>query len=305
MRSIPTRNRSAVARRIAAGLPLWAACRGSAIAAEDVSTLMGEPDFRELISAWTDIFELDDEARKRRLLTLASMILEDRLERGCNRTAWFVSRQYNRKHGPREALAKGFAQLIDMEKARAERFGRSDQIRPAPPPPTPVHAAMAEAEAARKLRAKPDPVDAAAWRQAGTLRRQMLGEQVLFAAAAPKPVEEILAAQPAPAAAAPAAQPQAQPKLNRAQRRRQEKLRKAKPAKPAPPPAPPATAETAADGSDAAFRERAIKTFAATFAAAPPHLRDALDRLTPQQRLALIEQCWPEDEAFDESPQGP
>jgi hypothetical protein len=123
----------------------------------------------------------------------------------------------------------------------------------------------------------------------------MLGEQVLFAAAAPKPVEAILAAQ-----AAPAAQPQ--PKLNRAQRRRQEKLRKARPASQ---PAPPATAETAADGSDAAFRERAIRTFAATFAAAPPHLRDALDRLTPQQRLALIEQCWPEDEDSEESPQGP
>jgi hypothetical protein len=122
----------------------------------------------------------------------------------------------------------------------------------------------------------------------------MLGEQVLFAAAAPKPVEAILAAQPAPA-------PQPQPKLNRAQRRRQEKLRKARPAKPAPQP----TVAPTADDADAAFRERAIKTFAATFAAAPPHLRAALDRLTPQQRLALIEQCWPEDEDFDELPQGP
>jgi hypothetical protein len=303
MRSIPPRHRAALARRIAAGLPLWAAARGSAIPADDVSGLMGEPEFRELIEAWADIFELDDEARKRRLLTLASMILEDRLAKGCDRTAWFVSRQYHRKHGPREALAKGFAQLLEMEKARGERFGKPAEPVPAPaPPPTPVHAAMAAAEVARKLRGKPDPVDAAAWRLAGTLRRQMLGEQVLFAAAAPKPVEAILAAAGNPAQAAPAAQPQAQPKLNRAQRRRQEKLKKARPAKPAPPPV--ATAPEAGD-SDAAFRERAIKTFAATFAAAPPHLRAALDRLTPQQRLALIDQCWPKDEAFDESPQGP
>ena len=103
------------------------------------------------------------------------------------------------------------------------------------------------------------------------------------------------AARPAPAEA-----PAAPPRLNRAQRRRQEKLRKARPAPP-----PVAVAETAADGSDAAFRERAIKTFAATFAQAPPHLHAALDRLTPQQRLALIERCWPKDEEFDASPQGP
>jgi hypothetical protein len=301
MRSIPPRHRAALARRIAAGLPLWAAARGSAIPAEDVSSLMGEPEFRELIEAWADIFELDDEARKRRLLTLASMILEDRLAKGCDRTAWLVSRQYNRKHGPREALAKGFSQLLDMEKARVARFGKPTEPAPPPaPPPTPAHAAMAAAEVARKLRAQPDPVDAAAWRLAGSLRRQMLGEQVLFAAAAPKPVEAIVAAaNPTPAAAP---QPQAQPKLNRAQRRRQEKLKKARPAKPVP---QPVAADTDADQSDAAFRARAIKTFAATFAAAPPHLHAALDGLTPQQRLALIEQCWPEDEEFDASPQGP
>jgi hypothetical protein len=227
------------------------------------------------------------------------MILEDRLAKGCDRTAWFVRRQYARKHGPREALAKGFAQLLDMEKVRALRFGQpAEPVPPPSPPPTSVHAAVADADAARRLRAKPDPIDAAAWRLAGTLRRQMLGEQVLFAAAAPKPVEEIVAAQAAQVEAAPAPQP----KLNRAQRRRQEKLKKARPAKPQP--APPAAAPEAKD-SDAAFRERAIRTFAATFAAAPPHLRDALDRLTPQQRLALIERCWPEGEEFDESPQGP
>ena len=165
MRAIPPRHRAALARRIAAGLPLWAAARGSAMAAEDVSALMGEPEFRELISAWADIFELDDEARKRRLLTLASMILEDRLERGCDRTAWFVSRQYHRKHGPREALAKGFAQLVEMEKARVERFGKPAEPAPPPsPPPTPAHAALAEAEAARRLPGKPDPLDAAVFR---------------------------------------------------------------------------------------------------------------------------------------------
>jgi len=295
MRSIPPRHRSALARRIAAGLPLWAAARGSAIPAEQVSDLMGEPEFRELIGAWADIFELDDEARKRRLLTLAAMILEDRLEKGCDRTAWFVSRQYSRRHGPREALARGFAQLLDMEKARVERFGRPAESGPAPSSPTSVHAAMAEAEAARKLRGKPDPVDAAAWRQAGSLRRQMLGEQVLFAAAAPKPVEEIVAAR----AEAPAPQPE--PKLNRAQRRKLEKLRRSRPATPA---AKPAAAEPAEE-SAAAFRARALQSFKATFAQAPPHLRAVLERMTPEQKQALVDRCWPEDDEFDQSPQGP
>ena len=293
MRSIPPRHRAAVARRIAAGLPLWAAAKGSAIAAEDVSSLMGEDSFRELIAAWTDIFGLDDEARERRLLTLASMILEDRLARDCERTARFVQRQYARRHGPREALAKGFAQLVEMEKARVERLGRP--AKPVPvPPPAPIHAAVAEAEAARRLRAKPDPVDAACWRQAGTLRRQMLGEQVLFAEAAPKPVEAIAARQAQPA-------PQAEPKLNRAQRRRLEKIRKGKPAK-AVPVAP--TAEPAEE-TDAAFRARAVKTFEATFAAAPPQVRAAIGRMTPERKQAIVEGCWPQDDETEEIPQGP
>ena len=293
MRSIPPRHRAAVARRIAAGLPLWAAAKGSAIAAEDVSSLMGEDSFRELIAAWTDIFGLDDEARERRLLTLASMILEDRLARDCERTARFVQRQYARRHGPREALAKGFAQLVEMEKARVERLGPGGP--PAPvPPPAPIHAAVAEAEAAGKLRAKPDPVDAAMWRQAGTLRRQMLGEQVLFAEAAPKPVEAILERQ-----AQPVPQPE-QPKLNRAQRRRLEKIRKGKPAKAQPRP----VVSEPAEETDAAFRARAAKTFAATFAAAPPQVRAAIGRMTPERKQALVEGCWPEEDG-EEQPQGP
>ena len=298
MRSIPPRHRAALARRIAAGLPLWAAARGSAIPAEDVSSLMGEDSFRQLIAAWTDIFELDDEARKKRLLTLASLILEDRLEKGCDRTARFVSRQYARRQGPREALAKGFDQLVDMEKARVERFGKpAEPAPPSSPPLTPIHAAVADAEAARRLRPRPDPVDAAAWRQAGALRRGMLGEQCLFAAAAPKPVEEIVARQGIGATPpAMAVQP------NRAQRRRQAKLEKAGPAKAAPAAVPASAPE---EESDAAFRARAWKSFEATFASAPPHVRAVIERMTPQQRQALADSCWPEDDEMEAVPQGP
>ena len=296
MRSIPPRHRSAVARRIAAGLPLWAAARGSAIPAEDVSTLMGEDSFRQLIAAWTDIFELDDQARERRLLTLASMIIEERLEKRCWRTAHFVQHRCARRQKPREVLAKGFAQLVDMERARVERLGQvGEAVSPPTPSPTPVHAAVAEAEAARRLRAKPDPVDAASWRQAGTLRRQMLGEQVLFAAAAPKPVEEIIARQAEPA---PTPEPRPEPKLNRAQRRRLEKVRRNKPGKPAAKPAAPAPAEE----SDAAFRARAWKSFEATFANAPPQMRAAIGRMTQEQKEALAYGCWPRGEETEAIP---
>ena len=51
MRTIPTRQRVTLARRIAAGLPVWAAAKGSNLPAADVGELMGEPEFRDLIGA--------------------------------------------------------------------------------------------------------------------------------------------------------------------------------------------------------------------------------------------------------------
>jgi hypothetical protein len=68
---------------------------------------------------------------------------------------------------------------------------------------------------------------------------------------------------------------------------------------------PPPELAAEPDETPEAFRARAIKLFAATFAAAPPHLHAALERLTPRQWLALIDHCWPKDDAFDELPQGP
>ena len=119
----------------------------------------------------------------------------------------------------------------------------------------------------------------------------MLGEQALFAAAAPRPVEEVEARQ---------AEPQPEPKLNRAQRRRLARVGKARPVKPAKPAAPESGEESAA-----AFRARAARTFEATFATAPPHVREVLGRLSPEQRMALADRCWPEDEDGEQYPQGP
>ena len=53
MRAIPLRQRATLARRVATGLPVWAAARGSNLPAEDVGEIMWENEFRELIGAAT------------------------------------------------------------------------------------------------------------------------------------------------------------------------------------------------------------------------------------------------------------
>ena len=97
MRSIPPRQRSTLARRIAAGLPVYAAAKGSNLPAEDVADLFAEPEFRELIGAWADIFDMAPQARTARLQRLAHMALEQRMQTDCGRTAAFVMRETSRR----------------------------------------------------------------------------------------------------------------------------------------------------------------------------------------------------------------
>ncbi len=190
MRSIPIRQRLTLARRIAAGLPVWAAAKGSNLPAADVGDLMDEPEFRDLIGAWGEIFDLSPEARAERLERLAHMVVERRLAMDCGRTAHFVLRERHRRRDPVARLAKGFAQLVDMEKVRVEKHGAAvpapvpEPVVAAPEPRTPGEAAVAAAEAAERLRGRPHPDDAMLWRRAGALRQDMLGEQVLFGAVA-------------------------------------------------------------------------------------------------------------------------
>ena len=190
MRTIPPRQRVTLARRIAAGLPVWAAARGSNLPAADVGELMSEPEFRDLIGAWSELFDLSPEARGQRLERLAHMVVERRLAMDCGRTAHFILRERHRRRDPVARLARGFAQLVDMEKARVERHAAAvpgpepAPVLAAPEPPTPVEATVAEALAAARLRGRPHPDDAMLWRRAGVLRQDMLGEQTLFGAVA-------------------------------------------------------------------------------------------------------------------------
>ena len=184
MRTIPTRQRVTLARRIAAGLPVWAAAKGSNLPAADVGELMGEPEFRDLIGAWSEIFDLSPEARGERLVRLAHMVVERRIAMDCGRTAHFILREARRRRDPVARLAKGFSQLVDMEKHRAERFGAGPVDSPPPPAEPSALSPVAEAEAAERIRPRPHADDAMLWRRAGSLRQDMLGEQVLFGAVA-------------------------------------------------------------------------------------------------------------------------
>jgi hypothetical protein len=313
MHTIPPRQRATLARRIAAGLPVWAAARGSNLPAEDVGQLMGEPEFRELIGAWAEILDMDPEARKERLLKLAGMIVEQKLEEGCRRTALFVQREYARKRDPVRTLAKGFCQLVELERARAERARALPEAGPqAPEPaPSPVQAVAAEALAAARLRRPAHPDDAAMWRKASRLRHDMLGEQLLFAAAAgceaaerrkvPLELHEVDAIEARQVAIFEA---------------RQAEAAQAMP-KPVPPEhAPPSAAEPIAAANprpddeepDPTFAARATATFNATLAQASPEIRARLQTFTQDQLWALIGRCWPdeiEDENGKAQPQGP
>ena len=151
---------------------------------------MSEPEFRDLVGAWSELFDLSPEARGQRLERLAYMVVERRLAMDCGRTAHFILRERHRRRDPVARLARGFAQLVDMEKARVERHAAAvpgpepAPVLAAPEPPTPVEATVAEALAAARLRGRPHPDDAMLWRRAGVLRQDMLGEQTLFGAVA-------------------------------------------------------------------------------------------------------------------------
>ena len=289
MHTIPPRQRATLARRLAAGLPPWAAARGSNLPAEEVGDLMGEAEFRELVGGWAEILDMAPEARKQRLERLAHMVVEQKLADGCPRTALLVQRSYARKRDPVVQLAKRFAQLCELDRARAERLGETPPA--AGPPRSPIRAAVGQAQAAAAMRAPVYPDDAALYRQAGALRREMFSEQVLFAAAAVpdateiwrRPLElwEVDAIEAAQVAAFAARE---------AERAGAEKAEAPPAASPAGPAADPAPDE------DNVFRDQTLAAFARTFAGAPLEFRALLETFTPEQRLALIASCWPEGE---------
>jgi hypothetical protein len=248
---------------------------------------------------------MEPEARKQRLLRLAHMIVEQKIDDGCGRTAQFVQREYARKRDPVATLAKGFGQLVDLERARADRVPQVPTAAPEPPAPSLVRAAADEARAAAAMRGRPHPDDAAMWRKAGQLRHDMLGEQLLFSATAdheaaerrkvPLELDEVDAIEAEQVAIFAARQ---------AEERRKAETEATPPAPPAPPePEPVAEAEAKLD---AAFNARAVAMLNQTLAQAPPEIRERLSSFSQEELWALVGGCWPgEDELDRAQPQGP
>ena len=274
---------------------------------------MGEAEFRELVGGWAEILDMEPEARKKRLERLAHMIIEQKMAEGCPRTAVLVQRIYARKRDPVVQLAKGFAQLCEMDRARAERFG--EDPKPAPPPLSPAQAAVAQAKTAAAMRGPVHPDDAAIWRQAGALRREMFSEQVLFATVPdaadiwqrPLELAEIDAIEAAQVAAFAAREAEraaaeaslAEPPQAEGKRGRQGDLHAAGSTPVStdrPLPDEAYDQPEAAPADDDAFRAQAMAMFDVTFAEAPPEFRAVLEAFTPEQRLALLARCWPEGE---------
>jgi hypothetical protein len=236
MPSIPPRQQVTLARRIACGLPVWAAARGSNLPREDVGALMWQPEFRELIGAWAEIFDMSPEARKKRLELLAHAVVEEALGNRDLRTAHFVQREYRRRRDPVVTLAKGFSHIVDREQARGEREQPEAEMPPAPvpepaPAPDPIEAAVAEAEAARRIPTAAHPDDRALWRKAGQLRHDMLGEQVLHHAVVRTAMFERLLGPPSVADLPPEPEPPPEPML------------RSTPTSPTPPRTPPIPAD--------------------------------------------------------------
>ena len=205
MRHIPSRLQVTAARRIATGLPVWLVAESIGVEPRQVGAMLWEPPFREMVDSWADILAMDPRARLKRLELLAHAVVENALGDGNLRTALFVQREIRRRRDPVVTLARGFERGAGQERARIERrqaakeaqAKRADQpALPAEPPspvPSPVEAAVAEAEAARTLPPPPHPADAAMWREAGRLRRDMAGEQRLHhLATRPRQPEPVL-----------------------------------------------------------------------------------------------------------------
>jgi hypothetical protein len=209
MRTTPHTRRLLLARRLAAGLPPWAVAKGSNLPAEAMEGLLVEQGFAELIGSMAELMAMDEEARLAKLFRLADQIIIGALQRLDLNAALFMRREQKLGRKPGRTLARGLNRTIEQEMARAGRLqaeidaGKLTPSMPAPEPAAPpaaepaagpgtLQAAAAAVAAAAAMR--PDrhlhPVDALIWRKAGSLRREVLDEQLLHHAVAEKAAAE-------------------------------------------------------------------------------------------------------------------
>jgi hypothetical protein len=152
------------ARRLGAGWPIPQVARVLKCDPMDLHLLLREEPFAELVRAYCDLRELAPEERIARLEEVALVLLEEAVEEGDLRVAWFVVRERRQGRNPASTLAKGIAAAAE----RDQRAARPYEEEPAPPP-------------VRRAPARPRPPaapgDRVAWRTAARLREGVMEEE--------------------------------------------------------------------------------------------------------------------------------
>ena len=95
------------AYRLSAGLSPAAVARAEAVAEREITALLAQPDFRELVEALEELQGLPEAERLRRLERHAWCVLEMALADSDWRAAAFVADQLRRGFNPARMLAKG------------------------------------------------------------------------------------------------------------------------------------------------------------------------------------------------------
>ena len=128
------------AYRLSAGLSPAAVARAEAVAEREITALLAQPDFQELVEALEELQGLPEEERLRRLERHAWCVLEMALADSDWRAAAFVADQLRRGFNPARMLAKGVLKA---------------QARAAAPPPTTRSRARHPTAAARTPALRP------------------------------------------------------------------------------------------------------------------------------------------------------
>jgi hypothetical protein len=152
------------ARRLGAGWPIPQVARVLGCDPMDLHLLLREEPFAELFRAYCDLRELAPEERIARLEEVALVLLEEAVETGDLRVAWFVVRERRQGRNPATTVAKGIAATAERDRKAARPY---EEEPPAPPPPAPPRA---------RPRPAADPGDRVAWRTAARLREGVMEE---------------------------------------------------------------------------------------------------------------------------------
>jgi hypothetical protein len=152
------------ARRMGAGWPIPQVARVLKCDPMDLHLLLREEPFAELFRAYCDLRELAPEERIQRLEEVALVLLEEAVETGDLRVAWFVVRERRQGRNPATTLARGISEAAERDRKAARPYDEE-------PPPPPVRQAPA------KPRPPAAPGDRVAWRTAARMREGVMEEE--------------------------------------------------------------------------------------------------------------------------------